>query len=337
MMLRRIAVTAALVVMWSIVTISMAVADPPGPTDYMSEVTQVDPDDAGISVDIVGGDSFFLLRVDEGVSVAVVGYQGEPYLRFLADGTVEENQHAPSKYLNEDRYAVGELSEGADADAEPDWLIVSTNGSYAWHDHRTHWMNEVPPPGRAPGDQVAEGVVPLLVNGVEVDVTVVSVWQQPPSSLPVVVGFTLGLLLAFALFRRSERLLVSVVLALALAATVVGAAAYLAVPAETGPPWSLWVFPVTSGLLALLVALGGSRGGWVERPQRSLMLIATLELVGWGVAHWGWLWPSILPTTLPYWFDRFVASTVLVGAIGAATAILVAAAAPTRSVRSGIL
>jgi hypothetical protein len=326
--MRRLSIAMVLVALWSMAPTTTALADPPGPTDYMSEVTETDPGVSGISIEIIGGDSFVLLGAEIGVTVDVVGYQGEPYLRFLADGTVEENQLAPSKYLNEDRYADTEMPEAANADADPEWQIVSGDGSFAWHDHRTHWMNEVPPPGSAPGDQVTEGVVPLVVDGVEVKVTVVSVWQQHPSSLPVVVGFTIGLLLVFALLRGRDAVVLPVLVVLSTAATFVGIAAYLSVPQETVPPWSLWAFPVTAGLLSLLVAAFRSRGGFVERQQRTLMLVAAFELVGWGVAHWSWLWPAILPTNLPFWLDRLVGSTVLVGAIGAAAAVLVGAAAP---------
>ncbi|MCP4309276.1 MAG: hypothetical protein GY788_31265 [bacterium] len=325
--MHRASVIVALVAMWSLAMTTTALADPPGPTDYMSEVTEVDPETDGFSIKIVGGDSFVLLTADDGVAIDVVGYQGEPYLRFLGDGTVEENRLSPSKYLNEDRYADSPMPREASADAEPEWHRVSGDGSFAWHDHRTHWMNEVPPPGRAPGDRVAEGVVPLVVAGTEVDVTVVSMWQQPPSSLPVAFGFTAGLLIAFALLRRRDAVLPVLAMS-ALATSVVGALAYLSVPAETGPPWSLWAFPVTAGLLTLVVAALGNRGGFVQRQRGALLLIAALELIGWGIAHWGWLWSAILPTSLPFWVDRFVASIVLVSAIGAAAAIVVAAAAP---------
>ena len=198
-------VTAALVLFVAsfAITPGVAAADPAGPTDYLSEVVEIDPDSGGFEIEVIGGDSFVLLTVAEGVAVDVVGYSGEPYLRFLSDGTVEENRLAPSKYLNDDRYARDEVPEHADARAAPDWVVVARDGSYAWHDHRTHWMNEVPPPGRGPGDRVAEGVVPLLVDGAEVDISVVSVWQPPPSLWPVTGGFTTGLLLAgLALVRR---------------------------------------------------------------------------------------------------------------------------------------
>lgn len=329
--MRRLAVAAVLSAVWMASGPAAAIADPPGPTDYLSEVTEVKPAVSSIQVEIIGGDSFVVLSVDPGVTVDVVGYAGEPYLRFLADGTVEENRRSPSKYLNEDRYALSEQPDDADADAEPEWVVVAEDGSFAWHDHRTHWMNDVPPPGRGPGDLVAEGVVPLMVDGAEVDVTVMSVWQKPPSSLPVVLGFTLGLFLLYAVVRLRGKVIVGVVLSLALAATIVGGVAYLSVPPETAPPWSLWVFPVTSAALAGLVVLG--RGATDVSRQRILLLIAALELVGWGVAHWGWLWPAVLPTALPFWVDRFVASTVLVGAIGSAVAVVVSAAIPKRGVR----
>ncbi|MCP3994094.1 MAG: hypothetical protein GY722_03375 [bacterium] len=329
--MRRVAIAAVLAALWMVTGVAAAAADPPGPTEYLSEVTEIDPAVPGIAVEIVGGDSFVVLSVDRGVVVDVVGYAGEPYLRFLADGTVEENRLSPSKYLNEGRYAISEQPDDADVDADPEWVVVAEDGSFAWHDHRTHWMNDMPPPGRGPGDQVAEGVVPLMVNGDEVDVTVISVWQHPPSSLPVVLGFTLGLFMSYAVVRRRGKLIVGVVLSLALAATIVGGVAYLSVPTETAASWSLWVFPVTSAALAGLVALG--RGGSDVSRRRTLLLIAALELVGWGVAHWGWLWPAVLPTALPFWIDRFVASTVLVGAIGAAVAVIVATAAPKRGIR----
>ncbi len=326
-MSRRSLLAAALAALWILASPGVAVADPPGPTDYLSEVTEIDPDLPGIAVEIIGGDSFVLLTVEPGIAVDVVGYSGEPYLRFLTDGTVEENRLAPSKYLNEDRYAAGVIPDEADADADPEWVVVATDGSYAWHDHRTHWMNALPPPGRGPGDQVAEGVVPLFIDGVEVDVTVVSFWQEPPSPLPVASGLLGGLLIA-ALVWRERRLVAVATVGLGVAAAFVGGVAYLSVPPETVPPWSLWVFPVTAVLLAGLVLVRGSR--LTATMRRTLLLIAALELIAWGIAHWSWLWPAVLPTSLPFWLDRFVGALTLVGAAGVTGAVLME---PTRRTR----
>lgn len=300
-----------------------ALADPPGPTDYLSEVTEIDPVVGGFEIEIVGGDSFVLLRVERGTQVEVIGYQGEPYLRFGSDGTVEENAASPSKYLNEERYG-GDLPAAADAAAPPDWRIVADDGSYAWHDHRTHWMNPLPPPGLGPGDQVAEGVVPLVVDGVEVDVTVKSVWQQPPSPIPVTAGLIVGLAVGAMVFTVWRKQVAWVIVSLAGAATVLGLAAYLSVPRETSPIWSLWVLPATSLLLAVVVLMLRGRGGLVDRRQNLLLLLAAFELIAWGVVHWGWLWPAIIPTAAPFWLDRFVAVLVLAGSIGSAAAVVAA-------------
>ena len=325
MSMRRWSLAWILALLWLIGGIpGVAVADPPGPTDYLSEVVEVEPFVGGFEVEIIGGDSFVLLRVNGGTNVEVVGYQGEPYLRFLKDGTVEENSVSPSKYLNEERYG-GDLPAAADASAAPVWRVVADDGSYAWHDHRTHWMNPQPPPGLGPGDQVAEGVVPLLVDGVEVDVTVKSVWQRPPSPVPVAFGLTTGTAVAYAAFTWRRKQVVWVVLILAAAATVMGTTAYLSVPSETGPIWSLWVLPVTSLLFAGAVALGRSREGLFYRRRSVLLLVAAFELVAWGVLHWGWLWPAIIPTAAPFWLDRFVAAVVLAGSVGSAAAIVAAA------------
>lgn len=327
--MRRSLLFAALVLGWLLAGMVAAVADPPGPTDYLSEVTAIEPEVAGIQVEIVGGDSFFLLTVAPGVRVDVVGYSGEPYLRFSSDGTVEENQASPSKYLNEDRYAITEIPDTASADADPEWKVVATDGSYAWHDHRTHWMNEMKPPGKGPGDQVVEGVIPLFVDGVEVDVTVASVWQEPPSALSVVLGITAGLLLGFAVIRRRGPMLHWMIVGAALVALGSGAVAYFSVPGETAPTMTMWLVPATAAVLALVAIYRQSLG---DGSRRILLLIAALEVVAWSIAHWGWLWPAVLPTSLPFWLDRFIGAGVLVTAMAAAVAVLLTAAAPPRQV-----
>ena len=73
-----------------------------GNPDYRSEITSTPP---GVEAQMLNYDDSIELRVDAGHEVVVEGYEGEPYLRFLADGTVEVNRNSPAAYLNEDRYA----------------------------------------------------------------------------------------------------------------------------------------------------------------------------------------------------------------------------------------
>jgi hypothetical protein len=320
---------------WLAVGTPAAWADPPGPTDYQSEITAIDPAVTGISLRIVGGDSFVVLDVAPEHEVDVVGYFGEPYLRFGANGSVAVNTRSPSRYLNEDRFGATAVPGDADAAAAPLWDAVASSGSYAWHDHRTHWMNPMSPPGLGPGDQVAEGVIPLVVDGVAVDVTVKSFWMPVPSRLPVFVGFAAGFLILLLVVRRN-RISLGLV-ALSLAVLVVGLIAFWSMPAETAPAWSLWALPATSLIAAVAAAASGrgeDRTGRLGRYRPVLQLTAALELVGWSILHRQWLWRAIIPTQAPFWVDRLVAATAMVAAAGIAVSILYGVArAPSRAPR----
>jgi len=302
---------------WLVLAAAPALADPPGPTDYQTEVIGIEPATPGFRVEIIGGDSFVLIEVDAGVALDVVGYQGEPYLRFLADGTVEQNDNSPTTYLNTDRYGTADIPAGATADAEPAWRVVATNGSFAWHDHRTHWMNSAHPPGREPGDVILEGVVPLMVDGVAVDITVRSIWQPPPSAAFALGGVALGLamVVAAAIGRARIPVLAGLLVSLAAAASVFGVIAVFSVPPETSPPWSLWVPPLTA-LVMGVAALGGQSITALRRWAASLALLGTLILATWGFLHQEWMWKAVLPTDSPFWAERFVTGAVLAAGIG---------------------
>ena len=114
-----------------------------------STVEAIEPPAEGVTAEIVGGDSFLRVRAEPGRTVVVRGYEGEPYLRFRPDGTVEVNRNSPAAYVNESRYGT-DPPASADATAAPAWQEVAADGSYAWHDHRTHWMatNRPDPPER---------------------------------------------------------------------------------------------------------------------------------------------------------------------------------------------
>jgi hypothetical protein len=78
--------------------------------------------------------------------VVIFGYQAEPYLWFVPGEGVYRNSLSPATYLNEDRYGDVDIPAGTSASAEPNWVQVSTANSYAWHDHRAHWMSRTDPP-----------------------------------------------------------------------------------------------------------------------------------------------------------------------------------------------
>ncbi len=296
-------------------------ADPAGPTDYRSEVVGVDPPTAVVHLDVLGGDSFVELVAEPGTEVIVVGYQGEDYLWFRGDGTVWENRSSPSTYTNEERYG-SDVPSFASADAPPDWVRVGTDHRFAWHDHRAHWMQRIRPPGLSPGDQILEAVIPLRVDGGDVDVTVISTWQPEPSAVPRWVGFVGGLVLAAAAFAlRSTRVVGVPVLAIALPALVAGVWQYTSLPAETGPRWLWWVLPAVATVAAVVATIAGASG------RRFVAWGATL-LAGAQLAPWGWikrdgLSAAIVPTGAPGWFDRLATATALAGGVGLVVVSLV--------------
>jgi hypothetical protein len=316
---------------------SPAVADPAGPTDYQSEVRSVEPDTPAIEVGIIGGDSFFELRVERGTDAMVVGYQGEDYLWFRPDGVVLENQNSPATYLNADRYGIDGVPDGARADAEPRWEQVATGGYWAWHDHRAHWMQRARPFGLAPGDQILEAVIPIIVDGDVVEVTVISTWQQAPSPIPAVLGVVAGLGTAAAVWflRRSASGSRSIppsvaTMPLVILVLAVGVVQYVSLPSATDPRPIWFVLP----LAAAASAVAGVVFAWRRRrfAADAAALFVGVELAVWGVVKRDGLFAAIVPTDAPFWLDRFATAAALSGGV-ALTALslwwLFAVPAPT--------
>ena len=174
-----------------VITASPAAADAAGPSDFRSEVTGIVPDVEGVTAEIRGGDSFLELTVDEGHTVIVEGYQGEPYLRFQPDGTVERNRLSTATYLNDDRKGEVDIPAevtAAGPDAEPEWEEVADGGTYAWHDHRVHWMDDVVAERRPRRDgrraPTTRGACPIVVDGAAAEVQGTLVYEESVSPLP---------------------------------------------------------------------------------------------------------------------------------------------------------
>lgn len=298
------------------VVASPTFADAPGPTDYRSEVVSIEPATPTIDASIVGGDSFVELTVAPGTEAKVIGYQGEPYLWFRPDGEVLENRNSPASYLNARRYGGTDVPATATADAAPDWKHVASNGFWAWHDHRAHWMQSARPFGLQAGDQILEAVIPIVVDGVDVAVTVTSTWLPEPSPVPMWVGGLLGVLLAVGvwLLRPTRIPAIAATVPVALLALVVGTWQYRSLPPETGPKWVWFALP----LIAVVCA---GVGTLLARRGRRFAADAALLFVGVELAIWGWtkrdgLSAAVVPTNAPLWLDRLTTSLALVGGVG---------------------
>jgi hypothetical protein len=302
-------------------------ADAPGPTDYRTTIVSVAPATDRVTVSIVGGDSFVELAVAAGSTVSVTGYRGEDYLRFGSDGTVQENRASPTYYSNRSRYG-SDIPDGITPDAPARWVTVSHDGRYAWHDHRTHWMNPFRPPGRRPGDIVLEAVVPLVVDGAATTVTVQSRWLAAPSTAPLWIGLSVALVLAVALVATggSTRRLGAAVTVIGSLALVAGLCRYLAVPPETGPSKVAWMVPAGVVVAASGVATVARRrlDDWTRRV---VVVQCAVALLVWALMRRHGVGAAIIPTTAPFWFDRVATVVVglLAGAIGGIAAARIVA------------
>jgi hypothetical protein len=178
----------------------------------VSQLKGVQPPAEGLELEVVGGDRFLLLANGTGKEVTVKGYDDEPYLRFLPNRVVEVNTRAPSKYANEDRYALRPVPASADSNAPPRWQEVSRNGRYRWFDHRTHLMEKGRPPqvkDESKRTKIFDWDVPMTVGGQPVKALGTLEWVPASSSGTSPLLFAgLGVLVAllaggaFALVRR---------------------------------------------------------------------------------------------------------------------------------------
>lgn len=291
-------------------TPTTAHADPAGPTDFRTTIVSISPEPDGVTVSVEGGDSFLRVEVDPGRSVEIPGYDGEPYLRIGADGTVERNRRSFATYYNDDRYGQVDVPAIVDNAAPADWEVVGRAGAWAWHDHRAHWMGTEPPIGLEPGESLPAQTIPILVDGSPVSIVVETTLIAPPTWWPLVlIAVAVG---AVAALGVSAGPAVSMLMMGAMAgfAVVVGLGQWASVASETGRPATWWLLP-TVGMLAIAVAV--TLFGRFATLTPAMTALAAMQVGLWAVVRSEGLSRPVLPTVLPAAFDRGVTAAVLVG------------------------
>jgi hypothetical protein len=134
--------------------------------------------------------------------VLIKGYQGEPYARILADGTVEVNLNSPAYYLNDDRYGNVEVPARADVKAAPEWKKVSDDSEFSWHDHRSHYMSPTTPPqvkDESKETKIFDYKIPIEVDGQPAKINGTLIWVGNGSKAPVIPFVILGLAIVAAI------------------------------------------------------------------------------------------------------------------------------------------
>ena len=93
------------------------------------------------------------------------------------------NTRSPSKYANEDRYALTPLPAQADSNAPPKWQVISRDGAYRWFDHRIHSMEKGTPPAvkdESVRTKIFNWAVPMSVGGAQVTTLGELEWVPSP-------------------------------------------------------------------------------------------------------------------------------------------------------------
>ncbi|MEN3284165.1 MAG: hypothetical protein V7607_5305 [Solirubrobacteraceae bacterium] len=174
-----------------------------GNPNFRSVVDSVTPAVKGLTLHVLNYDDRFELTNHSGRTVTVQGYDGEPYARVLADGTVEVNKRSPAYYLDDDRYADVKVPASADPKAPPQWSVVDWTGRLQWHDHRMHWMSQSLPPqvkDKAKRTKVFDYAIPLRVDAQPASIRGTLFWQPGEGGgAPVGMFVALGALALIAI------------------------------------------------------------------------------------------------------------------------------------------
>jgi hypothetical protein len=169
-----------------------------GNPDYRSTVRAVVPSVAGLEIRVLNYDDRLEMVNRTGKTIAIPGYDDEPYLRIRGGGSVQVNRRSPSYYVNNERYGLSAPPPQADSKAPPQWQTASKTGRYEWHDHRIHYMSKSTPPQVKDEDKrtkVFDWKVPMTAGGQPATIRGDLYWQPASNG-----GAPAGALIAFGIF-----------------------------------------------------------------------------------------------------------------------------------------
>ena len=104
---------------------------------YVSTFSSIEPQVLGLQVRLVAGTNRLLVQNWSGKRVVVLGYEGEPYLRFDSRGVYWNTRSG--------RSATGATTTRADSGAPPVWQRLNAGKSFVFADERVGWAGAKPP------------------------------------------------------------------------------------------------------------------------------------------------------------------------------------------------
>ena len=294
--------------------------DTSGSRIYRSEITE--PGAPGLSWQVIGGDAAVELENRTEREVTVVGYTGEPYLRFVPGDGVYRNPSSPATYLNEDRYGDAGIPLFATASAEPVWEQMANTNRHSWHDHRAHWMAGLDPPivvGARDQEHIVVAIaIPLVIGDgpIAIDVTALGevrwlpdlAWWPP---IVILAGIFTALIAAIAATNRPhhgrwtplarETALIVVMVIVANAVRTVDDIAARSTSTADG------IVMAVIALAALGVVVALTTLAWSGRPSGfwALSVAALMLMLFYGGEASAELSAPQFATTLPEWVRRW--------------------------------
>ena len=168
-------------------------------TDFEARVIGLTPHAPGVRARVLGGDLKLELTVSGGHEVVVLGLEGEPFLRFSADG-VAANAASPTAWST----GVIGSSDAVKSASGPAWRRVSSGHTYAWHESRLRPRPSVPG-GSATPRRVAQWSIPLLIDGRRTRLDGWEWYASGPPAWPWLAALLLPLAAAIAAVRYGRR------------------------------------------------------------------------------------------------------------------------------------
>lgn len=293
-------------------------------TNFSSRILKT-PDLPGVTWEVYGGDQYLAVTNTSETELVVPGYENEPYLR-IGRGGVFQNVASKATYLNGDRYGqVGTFPPDVGADQEPRWTRVSEEPTYAWHDHRIHWMSTAMPPSVTdPSRQtlVNPWEVPFSYGGEEQTISGELLWVPAPSPVPWIAGALVLTAPALLGLRRSKgqdwiRPLVRPAAAVLFAVSVLNITHliddFLAVPT----PLATQVISALQTALFIALGLFGAIVSWRGRDGAftALGVGSGGILIGQGLLYLDALTKTSSASVFPGWLTRLVISMSIVQAL----------------------
>jgi hypothetical protein len=225
------------------------------PRNTEAVVTTVSPAlPEGVKVDIVGADTFVRVRSD-GHVVAIPGYEQESYIEISSTNEVRVNVNSITYLLNQTRYGSDVPEVTTD---QVTWETVSTNGEYMWHDHRVHWMSQKPPATINDDGLIQTWVIPLTVDAQDVIVSGELYLRDAASRLWWGVGVIM-LIATVALSVLNRRALITLLLGISTAGTIIGALEFLGLPGEARITPLMFIFSVVALSLSAVAIIADTK------------------------------------------------------------------------------